>query len=156
MSLSDLDLVQQAMAPTEPANARGNSSVASNGAPTSHSTNTSNGAHSISPTETANTNPTPANTANAPTPADTNFLAGIDLSELTPADRAALAPIINALRAAGSGDDGDVDVDGILKQLEAADDVADALEGRLDSLLANLGELEADAQGEGEGAGDKA
>lgn len=116
MSLSDLDLVQQAMAPTEPG--------AQNG---------SNG------------------TANAVAPGGDDHLAelGIDISKLSEGDRAAVQPILDALKAASKDGEGeDVDVEGILKQLDAADGAADALESRLDNLLENLGAMERDAEQE--------
>lgn len=115
MSLSDLDLVAQAMAPTEP------------------------GAQGPKPTDKA------ADKAGA----DDDVLAGIDLSTLNDTDRKALQPILDALKAsagAEGAEGGDLDVEGILKQLEAADNVADTLEGRLDTLLAHLGEIEHDVE----------
>ncbi|KAL1411230.1 hypothetical protein Q8F55_002181 [Vanrija albida] len=118
MSLSDLDLVAQAMAPTEP------------------------GAQAPKQTDA------PKQADKAAAPAD-DPLAGIDLSTLNDADRKALQPILDALKAsagAEGAEGGDLDVEGILKQLEAADDVADTLEGRLDTLLAHLGEIEHDVE----------
>lgn len=132
MSLSDLDLVQQAMAPTEP------------GAQQMQST---------SPTLADKTsNGTKKEEIDDP-------LAGIDLSQLNDADRAALQPILDALKAASGAEGqegGDLDYEGILTQLDAAGDVADTLEGRLDKLLANLGEMEKDQQEQGHETAPKA
>jgi len=129
MTLSDLDLVNQAMA-----------AEAAYVPPT-------NGANTTNPSSTptpAPSNNSTSNTNNSTTnPPASDPLADIDLSTLSPADRAALQPILDALKAA-SGDEGDLDVEDILNQLEAAGDAADVLEGRLDALLAHLGELEAD------------
>lgn len=121
MSLSDLDLVQQAMAPTEP------------GAQQSQSSN-----------PTLSDKSTNGKSEEVDDP-----LAGIDLSQLNDADRAALQPILDALKAASGAEGqegGDLDYEGILHQLDAAGDVADTLEGRLDKLLANLGEMEKDQE----------
>lgn len=143
MSLSDLELVQQAMAPTEPGaqeqvNAR--PAVADNagaaGAPSSK-----NGGATAAPATAGDTAST-----SAPDSTDKDPLEGMDLSHLSEADRAALQPVLDALKAAAGkeGEDGgELDVEDILKQLEAAGDVADTLEGRLDTLLANLAEIEA-------------
>ncbi|EJT46296.1 hypothetical protein A1Q2_01581 [Trichosporon asahii var. asahii CBS 8904] len=133
MSLSDLDLVQQAMAPTEP------------------------GAQ-----QNQSTSPTLADkSTNGATKKDEidDPLAGIDLSQLNDADRAALQPILDALKAASGAEGqegGDLDYEGILTQLDAAGDVADTLEGRLDKLLANLGEMEKDQQEQCDEAAPKA
>ncbi|CAK9782752.1 unnamed protein product [Cutaneotrichosporon oleaginosum] len=125
MSLSDLDLVSQAMASSEPPNARGTASA--NGAPT---------ANGVNPTpESASATDAAASDAGA------DSVAGIDLSSLSVEERALLAPIIDALRSS----DDSLDVDDIMKQLDAAGNVADNIEDRLDSLLAHLGELEAQA-----------
>lgn len=134
MSLSDLELVAQAMAPTD----RPAPAPTSNGSTNGHAPSA------------------PSNPSAQPSAADADddtaaALAGLDLSSLNAADRAAVQPILDALRQASSAEDGDVDVEDILKQLEAADDVADKLEGRLDSLLASLGELEAAAAAGAEG-----
>lgn len=132
MSLSDLDLVQQAMAPTEPG-----AQQSSNAAP----------ALLDNCTSTASANGVNGTGSERDEPEDP--LAGIDLSQLNDADRAALQPILDALKAASGAegqDGGDLDYEGILSQLDAADDVADTLEGRLDKLLANLGEMEKDQQ----------
>lgn len=128
MSLSDLDLVQQAMAPTEPGAQNGSSNTAA-------------------PSSNESPNPAPE-TKDDP-------LADIDLSTLSDGDRAALQPILDALKSASGKDGeegGDVDVEGILKQLEAADGVAGTLESRLDKLLDNLGAMERDAEQECEEA----
>lgn len=128
MSLSDLDLVQQAMAPTEPGAQQNNSN--STVAPKS---TTANGN-----ADTEGRNATKAEDAD-------DSLAGIDLSQLNDKDREALQPILDALKASSGkeGEEGgDLDIEGILSQLDAAGDVADTLEGRLDKLLENLGEME--------------
>ncbi|BEI86565.1 hypothetical protein CcaverHIS002_0608520 [Cutaneotrichosporon cavernicola] len=127
MTLSDLDLVSQAMASSEPANARG--SVHANG-----TTSTTNGSANTPSTNSANLNP--------PTHLDT--IGDIDLSSLSVEERAILLPIIDALRASDDTLDS-LDVEDIMKQLDAAGSVADTIEDRLDSLLAHLGELEAQA-----------
>jgi hypothetical protein len=124
MTLSDLDLVNQAMA--------------------AESTYTAPSAPSA-PTSATTTATTTNNTDSDPL-ADL----GVDLSNLSEADRAALKPILDALRASG-GDENEMDVDDILRQLEAAGGAADVLEGRLDALLAYLGELEAEQKKECEG-----
>jgi hypothetical protein len=123
MSLSDLELVSQAMAGSEPPNARGDAPATSNGA-----NGASNGAAEPAPQTQDD--------------ADADSVAGIDLSSLSVEERAMLAPIIDALR----GSDDSLDVDDIMKQLDAAGNVADNIEDRLDSLLAHLGELEAQAE----------
>ncbi len=125
MSLSDLELVSQAMSGSEPPNARGDAPADSNGA----ANGASNGATEPAPPQTQNN-------------AAADSVAGIDLSSLSVEERAMLAPIIDALRAS----DDSLDVDDIMKQLDAAGNVADNIEDRLDSLLAHLGELEAQAE----------
>ena len=59
------------------------------------------------------------------------------LDKLSVEDKAALGPLLELLVASGSGADGK-DLEDLLKQFDAADDVADALEGRLDDLLQGL------------------
>ncbi|KAL7422190.1 hypothetical protein Q5752_002836 [Cryptotrichosporon argae] len=76
-------------------------------------------------------------------------LSSLDLSSLSLADRAAIQPILDALVAsAGADGDIDIDVDGILAQMDAADGVADALEERLDKLLESLGRDQAGLEDE--------
>lgn len=116
MSLSDLELVAQAMAPTEP------------------------GAQTQTRAANGTTNTTTTSTSDSTESAD-DPLAGLDMSQLSPADRAAVQPIIDALKASEEGED--VDLEDILKQMDAADTVADKLEGRLDALMTILGEMEA-------------
>jgi hypothetical protein len=73
------------------------------------------------------------------------------LSTLAPSERAALQPIIDALAAGMTLDDDDADEDEdgddprvqeLLRQMDAAGDVADELEGKLDALIAQLGREE--------------
>lgn len=123
MTLSDLDLVNQAMA-----------------SEATYVPTTNRAAASPSPAAPSNS----AYTTNTTVTAASDPLADVDLSSLSAADRAAVQPILDALKAA-SANDGELDVEDILKQLDAAGDAADVLEGRLDVLLAHLGELEADA-----------
>ncbi|ORX39735.1 hypothetical protein BD324DRAFT_678837 [Kockovaella imperatae] len=85
----------------------------------------------------------------------------VDLSSLSPQDLEVLRPLIEALRisdpsmlppglgrdedggqgAEGEGE-GDLEIARILAQMDAAEHVADDLDGRLDKLLANLGKVE--------------
>ena len=79
-----------------------------------------------------------------------------ELDKLSVEDKAALGPLLDLLVASGSGADGK-DLEDLLKQFDAADDVADKLEGRLDDLLQGLkgveGELGvADGESSTEGA----
>jgi hypothetical protein len=60
-----------------------------------------------------------------------------ELDKLSVEDKAALGPLLELLVASGSGADGK-DLEDLLKQFDAADDVADKLEGRLDDLLQGL------------------
>lgn len=74
------------------------------------------------------------------------------LEGLSADERAAFAPLLQALSASSetNGNDaapgnpviGTQDVQELLKQLDAADSVADTLEGKLDRLLESLGEVD--------------
>jgi len=137
-SLSDLELVAQAMGSTTPAK----------------QTETVNG--QLSSTQAITSPQAP------PTSTETNSspLEHLDLSTLTAADRKTLQPIIDALQASsislstnGSGDNGDGEdgkeaedmederIQDLLRQMDIAGDVADEIEGKLDRLLAELGGL---------------
>lgn len=136
MPLSDLELVSQAMAGSEAPNARG-----ANGANSNPPNGAATAANEPAATEAAH----PSAAGDTAAPADS--VAGIDLASLSVEERRVLAPIIDALRAS----DDSLDVDDIMKQLDAAGNVADNIEDRLDSLLSHLGELEAQVtEGEGE------
>jgi len=128
--MSDLELVAQAMAPTEQP------------APNSN------------PTSDQQVSAPPAD-AGATAAADTDLfdqkgllaeLDSLDLSGMPPAERAALEKLVEMYKKV-DGDmsvEGDVDVEDILAQMEAADKVTGVLEERLDGLLAKLGQAEAD------------
>jgi hypothetical protein len=130
MTLSDLDFVNEAVAAES---ARHTPIPSSTPDPSSAPSAPSSGPVSA---------PAPVSSAPAPDP-----LADIDLTSLSPADRAALQPILDALRASATTGDGDAELDigSILAQLDAAGEAADVLEGRLDALLAHLGEMEVQA-----------
>ncbi|KAJ9119742.1 hypothetical protein QFC22_003452 [Naganishia vaughanmartiniae] len=73
------------------------------------------------------------------------------LEGLSTEERAAFAPLLQALSSAPSGTSNSgppgqeisiKDVQDMLKQFDAADSVADTLEGKLDKLLESLGEVE--------------
>ena len=96
----------------------------------------------------------------------------LDLASLTPDDRAMLQPLIDTLRISDPSrlptnsvsqngithteghpgrkegeeepEDDEIQIAQILAQMDAADHVADDLEGKLDQLLANLGRVEAE------------
>ncbi|WVQ78202.1 hypothetical protein IAT38_000285 [Cryptococcus sp. DSM 104549] len=81
--------------------------------------------------------------------------AGADPSSLTPADLSALHPLLSSLSLSPEELEAldDSQIADILAQLEAADGVADDLEGKLDRLLATLGGYEEEiVQGREEGA----
>jgi hypothetical protein len=73
---------------------------------------------------------------------------GVDPASLSPADLAALQPILDALSLGteGESEEDDLRIAELLAQMDAAGSVADDLEGKLDALLANLGETEKDLQ----------
>lgn len=149
--LSDLELVARAMEPTtQPRPTEPSASTLTKTNP--NGTGTSDHSTPVSA-------PHASSAAQADHPASAQDPVGIDLSSLSAEDRRALQPIIDALASAdlaGEGGDADVDVDEILKQMDAADKVADDLEGKLDGLLAKLErdarEMERDAAGGVDGA----
>jgi hypothetical protein len=160
--LSDLELVAQAMAPTNlprPANQTPPSQLQTQSeAPAQLQTR--------QPTNTTTTDP-PATQPNLNAILPDLSELGIDLSSLSPAELTALQPIIDALTnsslndTAGEGDDeDDLKIAELLQQMEAAGLVADDLEGKLDALLENLGETEREIEAGlpgrqiGTGAGD--
>lgn len=126
--LSDLDLVAQAMAPTNaPDSARAADSPAN-----------------------ANANAEGENPSSLPPSAD-----NIDLSSLTPEDLAMLQPILSALNIDDPDSLDEGALEDILKQMDAAGEVADDLEGKLDRLIGELGKVEEGIL-EGMGEEDKA
>lgn len=72
-----------------------------------------------------------------------DLLEGIDLSSLSVQDRAALQPLIDALAASAGGAEGE-DLDQLLEQMDAAEGVADDLGQKLDVLLQDMRDLEAE------------
>ena len=84
---------------------------------------------------------------------------GIDLSSLTPAELAAVQPIIDALVGSDGQDEDeaesedDLKVAELLRQMDAAGMVADDLEGKLDLLLRDLGETEREFEADLPGRG---
>lgn len=151
--LSDLELVAQAMGTAQPPRAQTNH-TSTNGPVDTRPTSSGQAGAALSHTGPPDLTDAPADDARL---ADL----GIDLSSLSAEDRRALQPIIDALASSRvNGDEGeDVDLEGILRQMDAADQVADDLEGKLDGLLAKLereaAEMERDAaavqQGHGQG-----
>ena len=166
---SDLDLVAQAMAPTEP---KQHSAPAPKTPPRAAPSFT---APPPPPTSPPSTDPRPNSKNNDPPATATatvdnadniddtdeveNPLEGIDLSTLSPADLTLLQPIIAALNLNEQPDVGnekgqdEQEQDGlriadILAQMDAADNVADELEGKLDKLLENLGMAEKEMEKE--------
>lgn len=152
--LSDLELVAQAMAPTNPVQ-----SVSQT--PTSQpQTQSRNVPHSQPPTQTQVQSQQPSGPTTTAPPIQLELESllpdlsalGIDLSSLTPGELRALQPIIDALAAGSNTNDGaqeggkeeedDLKIAELLQQMEAAGLVADDLEGKLDALLENLGETE--------------
>ncbi|WVQ71503.1 hypothetical protein IAR50_001041 [Cryptococcus sp. DSM 104548] len=86
---------------------------------------------------------------------DLSSLPNVDPSTLLPADLASLHPLLASLSLSAEDldnlDEGEIGA--ILGQLEAADGVADDLEGKLDRLLEMLGGVEeeiVERQGDGE------
>lgn len=139
---SDLDLVAQAMASSGP---RSSSDPPANAR--QQPTATSNGLHQPAPN---------ASTPGSALPPDITAA----LSSLSPMDLASLQPLLAALEASGADDDANMDIADLLRQMDQANGVADALESRLDGLLGALGraqaELEAEtAGGDGEAMADK-
>ncbi|WRT66989.1 uncharacterized protein IL334_003955 [Kwoniella shivajii] len=135
--LSDLELVAQAMS-TTPSQ--------------SHSPQNQTNGHSNSVSESTN-NPSESTSTAAP-----------DLSSLNldPASVASLSSLLSLSDAELENLD-DTQIEEIMKQLEAADGVADDLEGKLDKLLQTLGGVEeeivhdkgAGEPGSEEGSGEK-
>lgn len=66
----------------------------------------------------------------------------IDLSSLTPEDLALLQPLLNALNIEDPDSLDEGSLQDILKQMDAAGEVADDLEGKLDRLIGELGKVE--------------
>jgi hypothetical protein len=118
--LSDLDLVAQAMATTT-------RTPSHDGEHTSRTTHAS-----------ASTVPSDLNL-----PSDNGNTSGLpedierSLASLSEGDKAALGPLLQMLLH-GEESNGSEGLEDLLKQFDAADDVADRLEGKLDSLLEGL------------------
>lgn len=143
-SLSDLELVAQAMDVSQPT-----PSLKSMSNPSA----TNDNDNSMTDKVISQTTPV-AKTSNP--------LDGIDLSTLSAEDRTSLQPIIDALANSsltalsytGNGADGeeyneedDVRIQELLAQMDAAGEVADEIEGKLDRLLAQLGGLGQEIEG---------
>ncbi|WWD15789.1 hypothetical protein CI109_100213 [Kwoniella shandongensis] len=137
--LSDLELVAQAMSTTTRTTTAPPPSANADRSTTNGTVHPSNTNHDH-PTQTLDSLSLPDD---------------IDLSKLSAEEISLLQPLIDALSlsapsGSGSGEDGDGEGDemnesqitSILKQLEAADGVADDLESKLDRLLATLGGVE--------------
>jgi len=135
--LSDLDLVAQAMGIQNPPPNQSNHIPSSDQPrPTDHLPTQSSPSHHFSPPH----HPAlPQVNANPEDP-----LSNLDLSTLTPSDRQALQPILDALALSGPNfeDGDDLRISELLAQMNAAGEVADDLEGKLDRLLENLGKVE--------------
>lgn len=131
--MSDLDMVAQAMATTTrlPSD--------QTDAPRPH--HTASDVPNDTPSESAST----TNGNNPELPAD--IAAG--LAKLSEEDKASLGPLLELLVTDGSDEK---DLEDLLKQFDAADDVGDKLEGRLDSLLEGLKGVEGEL-GAGAGTG---
>lgn len=120
--LSDLDLVAQAMAPSnQPDKPHHDAS-----APTKASS--------------SDAKPDPE-VAGAGAGADADA-GDFDLSSLTPEDLALLQPLLAALNVKDPEDMDESSLLDILAQMDAAGDVADDLEGKLDRLIGELGKVE--------------
>lgn len=120
--LSDLDLVAQAMAPTDK--------------PSNPTSNSQDEASKLSSQASANASSIP-DTSNID-------MDNLDLSSLTPEDLALLQPLLSALSMSNSDSDL-LDEDAladVFKQMSAAGEVADDLEGKLDRLIGELGKVE--------------
>lgn len=137
--MSDLDLVAQAMAPTTQS--------------TPHAIQSTQPPHTSPPNPPSTHDPSPAQppSLNGQEPLSTQetlISLGIDPSTLSATDLEALQPILNALSlgAEGESEDDELRITEILAQMDAAGSVADDLEGKLDELLANLGETEKQMQ----------
>lgn len=127
--MSDLDLVAQAMAPTDkPSKPKTD--------PTSPRTTKTQSESSIDPS------------SQIPDLGDDN----LDLSSLTPEDLAMLQPLLSALSMSDSDVLDENSLADVWKQMSAAGEVADDLEGKLDRLIGELGKAEEDILG---GMGDK-
>lgn len=154
--LSDLDLVAQAMAPTNqprPTESRSARAVQPAG-----SEPAKNG---LQPNES--TAP-PSRSASGPSSSDTtshvensgvaplgipDSLADLDMSSLSPADMELLRPLLAAMNlasGAGGDEDDDARIGELLAQMDAAGEVADELEDKLDKLIAQLGAEEKQIQ----------
>lgn len=117
--LSDLDLVAQAMASSD-------KPQKSNPIP-----KTQNPPSKTKPTE--------------PTPDQPDLDLGpdnLDLSSLTPEDLALLQPLLSALSMSDADVLDENTLADVWKQMNAADEVADDLEGKLDRLIGELGRVE--------------
>lgn len=147
--LSDLDLVAQAMAPTNvPSQKITAESIDQSPLPDSTAQS--------APAQTISTNQNhPGSTTDSASKSQTTeeklLSLGIDPSTLSESDLAALQPIINALslgdgEVEGDGEEDELRIAEILAQMDAAGSVADDLEGKLDELLKNLGETEKQMQ----------
>jgi hypothetical protein len=108
---------------------------------------------SPSTTQVADNTTTPPSTAPttssiAGSTAETLKALGLDLSKLSPADAAAMQPLLDALQLGLDGDseEDDLRIAEILAQMDAAGEVADDLEEKLDLLLENLGKAEVEMQ----------
>ena len=144
--LSDLDLVAQAMAPTQ-IHLHDPSNQPKSPHQTSHSPqlNPTQTNHPISSGIQSSAIPPSISPQSESIPLDS--LTDHDLSNLSPSDRQALQPLIDilSLPIPNAGNDDEVDdlrISEILAQMDIAGEVADKLEGNLDRLLANLGKVE--------------
>ena len=122
--LSDLDLVAQAMAPTDkPSVSKPTNNDQDDQAPKSKS----------EPKGQSSSMP------------DSNIdIDNLDLSSLTPEDLALLQPLLSALSMSDSDTDllDENALADVFKQMNAAGEVADDLEGKLDRLIGELGKVE--------------
>lgn len=166
--LSDLELVAQAMAPTnQPRSTESQPARAIQPAGSEHTKNGLQPSEATAPPSRPAAFPSGSSAAGSPVPIDApgpaslglpEGLADLDLSSLSPADMELLRPLLAAMNlasGAGGDEDDDARIGELLAQMDAAGEVADELEDKLDKLIAQLGAEEKQIQeGLPEGAGE--
>lgn len=154
--LSDLDLVAQAMAPTnQPRSTESQPTRAVQPAGSEPAKNGLQPSESTAPPPRSASVPSTSGTAShayarsEPAVGVPDSLADLDLSSLSPADMELLRPLLAAMNlasGAGGDEDDDARIGELLAQMDAAGEVADELEDKLDKLIAQLGAEEKQIQ----------